>query len=324
MPKFHLAPFPDGHENRRKVAEFLRRHWAADRTIDWEQRMRFWWDENPAAASISERGHWVCHEGRLACFGGAIPALYAYAGKPLPALYATTLCVDEALPKAAAALFLTQRQLSEQHVITHSTPNPRVQEALRKMGAHGETEVTRHFLPAGLAARLLLRSWSPALPPGRRLVTDPADVAALARPYQKADRIEKWMSPEYLRWFCQSPVRQHHFLGAIDAQGTLSSCLLATARQVKGLRAWDVIDAFTTNDDTEELHALIAALVRDPGLFPGGAALVTAASFAGDQAWEGVPALLRRRQQVCHFFLLPEPLRQMPKRTVMAEGDLGL
>jgi hypothetical protein len=33
---------------------------------------------------------------------------------------------------------------------------------------------------------------------------------------------------------------------------------------------------------------------------------------------------MRRTQRLCHFFLLPEVLREARKHTVMAEGDLGL
>ena len=166
--------------------------------------------------------------------------------------------------------------------------------------------------------------WWPALPAHQRVVTDPAAVTAIARPYQRADRIEKWITPEYLRWFCRSTTRTHHFLGLVDAAGTLSSYLLVTSRPVRGLRSWDVLESFTTNEDRSELYALIGHLVKEPGLLSGGAVLVTAAAFPDDLTWQPPPAILCRNQRVCHFFLLSEALRQAPKHTVMAEGDLGL
>ena len=257
-----------------------------------------------------------------ALFLGA--AGYAWQGRPVPSLYATTLCVDEAFPKAAALIFLHQRELGLEHFITHSTPNPRVQQALYKMGSKAETGVVRHFLPAGLGARLLRQPGQIPLPESKRLITNPAEITALVRPYQRADRLEKWITPEYLRWFCSSPARQHHLLGLVDSAGTLSSYLLVTPRRVKGLRAWDVVETFTTQPDAEELHALVAHLAHHPDTLPGGAALLTAASFPSDDFWHRVPAVVRRRQQVCHFFLFPEHLQHVPKHTVMAEGDLGL
>ncbi len=321
MPKLELEPYPDTPAERLKVVEFLRQHWRSRGVDDWVRRMRFWWNENPAAAHVSERGRWVHAEGRLVGFGGSIPALHAWHGRLYPALYATTLCVDEQFPKAAALMFLKQRLVGEEHLIAHTTPNPRVQHALLKMGAHAETQVTRHFLPAGWMRRRC--AW-PTLDSDKRLITDPTQVTALVRPYQRADRLEKWITPEYLCWFCCSPTREHYFLGAVDAAGVLSSYLFVTPRRVKGLRSWDVVESFTTNDTAEELQALIGSLVREPHLLPGGALVVTAATFPGDTTWEGVPALLRRQQRVCHFFLLPEGLRNGPKHTVMAEGDLGL
>lgn len=286
--------------------------------------MRFWWDDNPAAAKSHERGRWVHAEGRLVGFGGSIPILYAWQGQPVVTLAATTLCVDPNFPKAAALMFLQQRAVAEHQMITHTTPNPRVQEALLSLGARAETTITRHFFPAGAASWLRGRACWPSLSAGRRVVTNPRDIRCLNRPYRRKDRLEKWISAEYLRWFCSSPMRTHHFVGIADAEGVLSSYLLVTPRRIKGLRSWDVIDTFTTEEDDTELLALIGALVKNPALLPGGAMLVTGAAFPDDPTWKRTPALLRRRQQVCHFFLMPESLREAPKHTVMAEGDLGL
>jgi len=324
MPKLELSPYPDDPASRAELVAFLGEHWKPDGEPGWERRMRHWWDENPMAVENGERGQWVRADGRVVCYGGSIPATYAWQGHPLPAFYATTLCVNSRFPKAAAMLFLHQRDLMTRLVITHSTPNPRVQDALLKLNARAEKMVTRHFLPAGAASCLRGRSWWPSFPASKHLTTQPEEVTAIARPFQCADRIEKWISPEYLSWFCNSPVRKHHFLGAVDAGGVLSSFLLVTRRMIKGLRSWDVLEAFTTEDGKAELHALMGMLVKQPGLLPGGAALVTAATFPSDHAWGNTPSLLRRQQHACHFFLLPESLRDAPKHTVMAEGDLGL
>lgn len=286
--------------------------------------MRFWWDENPAAAADLEHGRWVHADRQLVGFGGSIPILYAWQGAPLITFAATTLCVHPAFPRAAALMFLKQRAVAEHHPIIHTTPNPRVQEALLSLGARAETTITRHFFAAGAASWLRGHGYWPSLPADKRLVTSPQEIHSLKQAYRHKDHLEKWITPEYLRWFCSSPMRSHHLVGAVDARNTLSSYLLVTPRQIKGLRNWDVIETFTTEEDDSELLALIGALVKDPALLPGGAAVVTGAAFADDRTWDRAPALLRRRQQVCHFFLLPEPLRNVSKHTVMAEGDLGL
>lgn len=324
MPKLDLSPYPDTPTARAELVEFLTQQLPPENGPGWEQRLRFWWDENPAAAVNPERGRWVHSEGRLLAYGGSIPALHTWQERICQTVYATTFCVDGQFPKAAAMVFLQQREVAEQRMIIHTTPSPRVQTALLKLGARAEQTVTRHFFPAGLASRLHGRSWWPSLPADKRVVTDPAEVTAIARPYQRADRIEKWITPEYLRWFCSAPTREHHFLGLVDAAGVLSTYLLATPRLVRGLRGWDVLESFTAQEDRSELYALIGLLVKEPGILPGGAVLVTAAAFPDDLTWDPPPALLCRNQQVCHFFFFPEALREAAKHTIMAEGDLGL
>lgn len=324
MPKLDISPYPDTPEARAELVEFLTRQIPPQVGPGWEHRLRHWWDENPAAAADPERGRWVHSEGRLVAYGGSIPALHSLHQRPFQTLCATTFCMDDHHPKAAAQIFLQQREVAARRMITHTTPSHRVQEALFKLGARAEQTVTRHFFPAGVASHLRGRFWWPSLPAHLRVVTDPAEVLAMARPYQQADRIEKWITPEYLRWFCKSTMRQHHFLGLVDSTGTLSSYLIVTPRKVRGLQSWDVLETFTTCEDGSDLHALTGLLVKEPGLLPGGALLVTGARFPSDRSWEHAPSLLQRTQHVCHFFLLPELMRHTPKHTVMAEGDLGL
>ncbi len=324
MPKLDISPYPDTPEARAELVQFLNRSFSPLNGPDWEERLRFWWDENPAASVNPERGRWVHAQGRLVAYGGSIPALHTWQEQICQTVYATTFCMDGQFPKAAAMVFLQQREIAAQRMIIHSTPSPRVQEALHRMGARAEQTVTRHFFAAGLASHLRGRSWWPSLPAGRHVVTSPSAVTAIARPYQRPDRIEKWITPDYLRWFCSATTRRHHFLGIVDASGVLSSFLIVTRRHTRGLHGWDILESFTTCEDKSELYALIGLLVKEPGLLPGGAHLVTAATFPGDLVLHPTPALLRRTQQVCHFFLFPETLRHAPKHTIMAEGDMGL
>lgn len=324
MPQLKVSSYLDHPEARQELIAFLEAHWHPRCDNHWQQRMRLWWDENPAARVNNERGRQVHLDGRMVAYGGAIPAQIAWQGEQLQAVYATTLCVDESVPKAASLVFLKQREIAKTRMLVHTTPNPRVQAALLKMGARCETSVTRHYFLAGIASHLQRRHAWPSLPADKTLITDPAAVTSLVRPYQKAERIEKWITPEHLRWYCSLPSRKHHFLGLVDGAGVLSSYLLVTPTRIRGLRGWEVLEAFTTADDSTEAFALMGQLVRTPDLLPGGAALITAATFAGDAVWDRAPAILRRAQQVCHFFLMTEPLRAAPKHSVMAEGDMGL
>lgn len=324
MSKLEISRYPDTAAARAELTAFLEQHDRVHDAAQWAEHMRFWWEQNPAASMNDERGRWVHADKTVVGFGGTIPALHAWQGSPVPTLYATTLCANMEFPRAAALVFLVQRELTRKHMIVHTTPNPRVQEALLKMGARAEKSVTRHFFSAGAFAWLKGRHWWPTLPQSHAVVRDLDKIQAVKRPYRRADRVEKWITPEYLRWFCHAPGRKHHFLGLVDSAGILSSCLLVTPRRVRGLRCWDVLEAFTSADDDAELHALTGLLIREPGILPGSAALVTTNSFPNDHVWNDTPALLRRAQEVCHFTLMPEPLRDAPKHSVMAEGDFGL
>jgi hypothetical protein len=319
MPDNLLQEYQDSPAERADLLAFLKRPGGlVPAQGTWEERTKHWWDDNPHADLHPCRGRMHRHEGGVVGFAGSIPAAYALDGRQLPVLLATTLEVLPEYPKVGLAMLLKMRSLSEEIPIIHTTPSPKLQHTLLKMDARAETHVQRRFFLTGTLAKL--SRW-PRLDAAMTLTTRIEDVLAISRPYQKADRLEKWHSPESLRWQLSTPTRQQAFVGAIDASGTLHSFLILTPQRVRRLPAWDILEAFTTRDDFSELHALAGAVVRQPGLLPSRASLITTASFPGDPTWASSPALLTREQQVCHYFMLPEALRAVPKHTVMAEGD---
>lgn len=319
-----LELFPDTPPAREELAGFLAAWIPAQDGLPWARRLAHWWTQNPAAATNPVRGYWARENGRIVGYGGSIPAEYALEGHRLPALWATSMVTAPRHPAVAAKIFLNQRHFQHTHLICHSTPNARVQDALVKMGARQATRVTRHFFAVGPCSMLRGRHGWPALPQDRTLVTDLARVTALARAYQRAERIEKWVTVESLRWYCDSPMRRHHFVGLVDRHGVLDTYLLLTPRSARGIRMYDVIEAFTTQEDDAPLHALLGALVRDPGLLPGPALALSTTTFEDDPRWRAAPALLRRQRHLNHFFLMPEGMQTTPKHHVVAEGDWGL
>ncbi len=319
MPDTTFQEYQDSDAERAELLAFLKRPDGLPLIQGtWEDRIRHWWDENPFADLHPYRGRVIFHQGRVVGFAGSLPAGYALHGQTIPVLLATTLEVRPEYPKAGLSMLLKMRSLSEQIPIFHTTPSPKLQHTLLKMDARAETQVQRRYFLTGTLAKL--SRW-PRLAAAMTLTTRIEDVLAISRPYQRADRLEKWHSPESLRWQLSTPTRKQAFVGAIDTSGTLHSFLILSPHRVRGLPAWDILEAFTTHDDFSELHALAGAVTRQPGLLPTKASLITAASFPGDHSWESSPALLTRDQKVCHYFMLPESLRSVPKHTVMAEGD---
>ena len=320
-----IIPYQDGVVAREALAEFLHQGWPDVPVKLWRQRFTHWWDENPVRSPQSHLGYVALKEGEVIGFAGGIPALFAWQGQPVQGGYATSFRVHEDYPRIAAEMFLAQRELMKEYLIVHSTPLPRIREALLKLGARAETQITCHYLALGkLACFNGLQSW-PSLDPSLRVIKDLTEVHQLARPYRDAERLEKWVSLDSLKWYQASPVRKHHFVGVVDAQGTLSSFVFITPRRRKGLPAWDVVETFTTREESHELLALIGAVTQDPGLLPyDHGRLLTIADFEQEPAFFGMPALLRRQEEVCHYFLLPPAFQHVRKHTVLAEGDIGM
>lgn len=322
--KTQVIPHHDAAVSRDALAGFLHAAWPETTLDAWRTRLKFWWDENPYRQADSHQGYLALDGPEIVGFGGYIPARFAWHGKPVDGLYATSFKVDERYSKMAAKMFLNQREVMKRCVIVHSTPLPRIQTSLLKLGGRCQTQVTCHYIALGkLACFNGLQSW-PLLGPQMQVVTSLDEVKSVAQPYQYADRLEKWTTVESLRWYCASPMRKHHFLGVVDMTGVLSTFLLIVARRRRGIATWDVVEAFTTKDKEKELQALLGVLVHDPDMLPGRKRLLTVTDFGDDPGLARIPALIRRKEQVCHFFLLPEELRDVPKHTVLAEGDLGL
>jgi hypothetical protein len=324
MPETSFQEYQDTPANRRDLVAFLQRPGRLHPSRGtWDQRLSHWWDSNPFATLHPYRGRIVHSEDRIVGYGGAIPAGYALHGQLLPVLLATTLEVDSEYPKAGLSILLKMRAMAEETPVFHTTPSPKLRQTLEKMESRAETRVRCHFYPSGGVSWLQRRPW-PTLDPSVRLISSIDEVSAVARPFQKADRIEKWRSLESLRWYLSTPTREQYLVGAADAADTLHSFLIVAPRQVRGLHAWDVIDAFTTRDDDSELHALAGCITSDATLLPQKAQLLTISAFPDDRTWDAMPGVITREQHVCHYFTMPEPLQCIPKHTVMAEGDLVL
>lgn len=325
MPACQIEDYQDSPEARRELSAWLAETDAKMLTeAVWQKRLAHWWDENPFAAACAERGWMLRHEGRLVGFMGLIPAHYAVAGRAVAAYMASTWRVNEPHRNASLPMFMKLRRLGGQHLIVDSTPTPQVQEIMRRSHWTACCEIERRFVVMGLAGKLSLAgtAW-PQLGAGLRVTRELGDVWSLARSFQSATETGKWITLEYLRWFAASPMREHRFVGVVDEAGLLSSYLFVTPTTVRGVSAWMVLDQFTTRGGNEELHALVGEIVRG-GVLPGFRPLLTLAAFPGDASWEGTRVLHRRTEHLCHYFLMPEEMKGLAKRTVLAEGDWGL
>lgn len=328
-----IQSYEDSAEVRRLLADFLGRAFgSAGTAIDWSRRFEQWWDLNPAANLFHEKG-WVLkarESGEIVGFLGLIPLCYAIDGKPSPALVPTTWVVEPQFREASMMLGRKLQEFEGRTLIVSTTGRRDFQDRLVRRGWVLSGAAMRQFLPCGQWARFLTGE-SKVLKEGRRITPEVDDVRSVAVSCQSGRGIEKWITPDYLRWYRQSPAREHRFAGVIDTDGRLTSFLMLAPAPVWGfLRAWSVVDWFTTESGYGELRQLLATVAESPAQFGLCEAkgmrpfFLRLTSMADDEVWAGVRGLLRAPVTLNHFHRAPESLRFMPKRCVLAEGDLGL
>ena len=328
MSQTHLQDYQDSPAARVELLDFLNRtgHPPAG-TCSWEARLSHWWDQNPHASQHPLRGYIVRHEGRIVGYGGTIPSSYSVQGQRIPSLYATTLRADAEFHRAGIQMLMRLRSLGREVMVTHTTPIPKLQELLIRMGARAETSVRRYLFPTGLGARLTGKHqlW-PKLDSSLRLTLNLDEVKSIAPLSRPQNRIEKWLCLDSLRWQLNTPMYNFRFLGAIDDTGTLHAYLILhdRTRIFRYLKGWDVVEAWTAHETPESMHALLGSLVHRPALLGPQRHWLTTTAFPDDDTWKSAPSLASRQQAVCHFFMLPAPLKELSKHTVMAEGDLVL
>ncbi len=324
MPACQIEDYHDAPSTREELVTWL----AATDTDSmeregWLRRLAHWWDENPFASLRNERGWVLRNEGQIVGFLGLIPTCYAVNGLPAPAFIASTWRIDEEHRNASLPMLMRFRRLSSENIVSDTTPTPRVRDLLERSGWHCRTDIRRHFVPLGVFATLCRCGEWPDLPSGRRLVLDAASVKSVAAACATSTGVEKWITPEYLRWFEASEMRRHQFVGLVDEADCLTSYLFLTPKRIRGIPAWMEIDHFTTVPGNDELYAMLGELVRRPAIL-GSRRLLSLAAFPGDSTWDGAPVLHQRREDVCHCFAIPDSLKSLPKHTVLAEGDWGL
>lgn len=327
MPETVVQEYIDTPAARTELVAYLTQEVGAGLDDScWRRRLSHWWDENPCADLHPHRGFVARHGGKVVGYAGAIPSSYTLNGLEVPALLGTTLRVDAGHAKAGLQILLKMRRLGRQVLIAHTTPVSRLQQLLVEMGAHSETRMSRRVLPLGRPAGLLSGRFRwPELDSSVQRVTCLGGIKGLAVSPLKREVLEKSVSLELLRWQMHSPLQRLHVLGAVDSSGCLQSFLLLRgSRLLRVLSTWEIVQSWTARDTVEELWALVGEMIREPGILGKRLNWLAATSFAADFHWRGLPCLFEHPERVCHYFLMPEELRQVVKHSMLAEGDLML
>ncbi|MCA1962716.1 MAG: hypothetical protein LDL31_02080 [Prosthecobacter sp.] len=265
--------------------------------------------------------------GRIVGFAGAIPHAYMHQGGVIPALLGTTFRVLPRYARAGLSILMHMRDLGQRLMVVQTTPLPRLQDVLIKMGARALTQVTRRIYPLGAFASAqasFLDSW-PDLPKDLRIVLHLDQVLEIARPESQQHGLHRAVSLAGLRWQLNSPMQRLRLLGAVDQSGRMTSyLLLRPARVLRFLDVWELVDAWSSRVGEGELYALTGALAADPTLLGRSRCWLSTVAFPSDVIWQGSPAVFQHRETVCHYYLLPPCLHDAQLSPVLAEGDLLL
>ncbi|MDB6139195.1 MAG: hypothetical protein JWO94_2267 [Verrucomicrobiaceae bacterium] len=295
----------------------------------WLKRMQHWWTDNPAAASHAFRGWGLRSEGQLVGFMACIPSLMAWQGQPVPAGFPVSWRVAAEHRSGSLPMLVKMRGLGRQMPLLDTSPRKDVQVMLEKLGFQTVRERRGHVFVLGpVLGRIFGRGRGfPSLAPGHQVITDPAQVIAIEKPFMSAGRLENWTTPEFLRWRLASPLIKLRFMGAVDAAGVLSSYLILAEHVLKGRPAWLMVDWFTTaaGEGINEALALIGELSRRPGLLGDKRRVLEAAVFEPEyESWTAAPSLMTLTRPACYCYLTPPSLDKCVKRCVLADGDYGM
>jgi hypothetical protein len=319
-----VSTYQDSPPTRAALVRYLQRSGDISAAQgSWAGRLQHWWDQNPWRELHDFRG-WAAGEPAQLCgYAGAIPVAYAWQGQRVPALVATTLRAET--HTAALKFLLNLRQLAKQTPILCTTPLPKLARVFQKMGGQQPGQSARSFYATGRLGRLLHPQLPhSAAPAGLSWCSDIHQVKGLARPYQNPDQLEKWVTPESLRWQLATPTRQQAFLGLVDAAGVLHAYLLLSPLPVRAaVSTWEVLEAFCSLPNPQLiLHTLLSHILRQPQLLPARPHLICATTFPGAERWLGTP--LRRAWRPNHTCLRPAALQDARWHCQMAEGDYVL
>lgn len=297
----------------------------------WLARMQHWWTTNPALDAHPLRG-WVQRDdaGRIVGFMAAIPSWSAWQGERIPMISPVSWRVAEEHRGTSVQLLLKLRELARTVGMTDTTPGPVVRVLLKKIGFRSVEDGMAHVFATGavvgpLAALIGGRGRGfPPLPPGRRLAFSLAEVNAVANPFMRPDRVEKWITLDYLRWTQSAPDMRPRFVGVFDDQGTLSSYLMLQEHEIKKRLAWLVVDWFTTSGDLNEVFAALGQICRRPGLLGEARRFIEVMTLGPSPEWLAAPAVARVKRQPKLYFSFPAAMRDAERHSVLLDGDYGM
>ena len=338
---YQISSIGDSVVERRAVAAFLASFVrdgellnprpGDDQADVWEQRMGWWWDENPFCHDDSPRGYLLEHdESGIVGFNGLIPFEYEVDGELLPTLVTTTFFVRAGHRSAVMGLLSRLRGLAKTHQIIDGSPSPEMRRLLDRLGYHHAGDRTQFLFPTakfgGAGSRAILRAigWSHSLPPSEvvatcRIVRDPGVWGDFASP--RDGRIHRRLTPDSLRWFIRIGSEKRDFFGLVDAAGEPLAHAIGIYKKRHGIQTCLLLDYREYREGEDGLGLLVRKLLDDPasGLDPATKMIVL--SRFGEPPRS---AIAGRKVDSILYYQIPPPWQHHKKSCLPVEGDLPL
>jgi hypothetical protein len=296
----------------------------------WQQRMRWWWDENPFCREDSPRGFLLRDEDDdIVGFNGLIPFDYEVDGEIVASLVTTTFFVRERHRSAVMGMLTRQRALSQQYHMIDGSPSPEMRRLLVKLGYERSGDRFQYLFPTnrlgGPVARACLKAlgWCLPLPPasflqGYRVTNDPEKYPTGGA--WPEGILHRRLDPDSLHWLSSVGSEPRQFFGLIDEAGDPVAHVIGVYKSRFGVKACLLLDFHDHHEDGAGIGLLIRKLLEHPAQsgLDAETAILLYSRFTPDPEAPGL-----RRVSLLHY-QLPVTRPGVKKVCLPIEGDLHL
>ncbi len=113
-------------------------------SIEWEKRLYYWWNLNPAYSNNHIRGLILLYGENIVGFAGNIPTKMIWDGEEKIVINGTTWRVLSEHRKQSMELWFKHRELTSDYIYFNTTPNEFVKVLLRKLNFY-EYRITKYW-----------------------------------------------------------------------------------------------------------------------------------------------------------------------------------
>lgn len=302
----------------------------------WVQRMDWWWATNPFCVEGRPRALLLRSPGgAIVGFHGFIPHDYIVRDRIVPGLGTTTFFVAPEFRGQSLPMFLRSERHAGIHHMVDGTPSVEMQRILDRFGYQRVTKQTLYYLflshrrwtPRGLVLRMASavsrRGVARWIPDGHRfrLIVDPAEISSVA--VADDDVLRRCVTPQAIRWFCQSGPEARSFVGVCDASGKLFAYVISMNRQARAFKYGRVLEYGSFAPQAVPVAGLLGFLAARPeqGALPSDLDFLVWARLKTETERGFV---VHRSRPSAIYYKIPSAFQGVQKHVLASEADVAL